>query len=84
MVDFVDVVIAHGECDSPGEVDDAPEEISQDEWFNRPDDGFGSGNIDIFLAFHEVLDDFLSLVEVVDMPEIPVLKDAFGSALMRT
>lgn len=84
MVDFIDVVVAHGEGDSPGEVDDAPEEIGQDEWLNWPDDRFGSGNIHVLLAFHEVLDDFFSLVEVVDMPEIAVLKDTCGSALKRT
>lgn len=79
--DLVEEVVAHGERDPPGQVDDAPEEVSEDEGLHWPNYGLGSGHVYIFLALHEVLDDLLGLVEVVDMPEIGVLKDALGSAL---
>ena len=81
MIDLVDVVAAHGEGDPPAQVDDAPEEIGQDEGLHWPDDGLGSGHVDVLLALHEVLDDLFGLVEVVDVSEIAVLEDALGPAL---
>lgn len=64
-------------------MNNVPKKISKDERLNLPDDGLGSGNIYILLPFHEILDDFFGLIEMIDMPEIAILKDMFCTILSK-
>jgi hypothetical protein len=64
----------HGEEDVPGVVEDVPEEVGEDEGLVLADEGFGSCQVLVLLALHEILDDLLSLVEVVQVPVAVVVQ----------